>query len=206
MKNILLVTSSPRGKASFSTQVAERLVERFRESHADVSLKVRDLDHDPLPYLSESLLQALHTPEADRTEEQRLAVLTSDALIAELQEADTIVIASALINFGVPATLKSWIDHVTRSGITFRYTEAGPEGLLTDKKTYLVLAYGGVYSAGPMQAADFQGPYLKWMLSFLGLTDIEEVIVEGSAFGAEAAEQALGRAHERAELLAGATL
>ncbi|RYG37596.1 FMN-dependent NADH-azoreductase [bacterium] len=205
MKNILLVTSSPRGKASFSTQMAEELVEKFRSLSPDATVTLRDLDHSPLPYLSESLIQALHTPEGDRTEAQASAVVESDALIAELREADTIVIASGLINFGIPATLKSWIDHVTRSGITFRYTEAGPEGLLTGKKTYLVLAYGGVYSVGPMQSADFQGPYLKWMLGFLGLTDIEEVIVEGSVFGPEAAEQALGRAHERVEALAGAT-
>lgn len=201
MRNILLVTSSPRGKASYSTQVAEELVGKLQTAHPEATVRVRNLEHEPLPFISEAFVHALHTPAEDRTPDQAASLALSDALVAELQAADAIVIASGLINFGIPAVLKAWIDLVSRAGLTFRYTAEGPEGLLRDKKTYLVLAYGGVYSVGPMQSADFQGPYLKWMLSFLGLTDIEEVIVEGSIFGPEAAEKALSVAHEKLDAL-----
>ena len=107
-----------------------------------------------------------------------------------------------MINFGIPSTLKSYIDHILRPGATFRYTDKGPEGLVRGKKVYLVLARGGIYSEGPMQALNFQDTYLKVALGFIGLTDIEVVIVEGVAFGADAAEKAVNAAMERVSALA----
>jgi len=204
MKNILLVKSSPRGEASHSSHVADDLVAKLAGSHPGATVKVRDLVHDPLPYVGEGFVHALHTSPADRKPEDEAALAQSDRIIAEVQEADTIVIASGMINFGTPAPLKSWIDHLVRSGQTFRYSEEGIEGLVKGKKVYLVLAYGGVYSDGPMKALDFQGPYLRSVLGFIGLTDVEEIVVEGAAMGAEVVEKALHAAEERVSIFAAA--
>jgi FMN-dependent NADH-azoreductase len=122
----------------------------------------------------------------------------SDALVDELFAAEVIVIAAPMHNFGVPSSLKAWIDHIVRPGRTFTYSEKGPQGLMTGKKAVLVLARGGVYSEGPMQAFDFQEPYLRAALGFIGITDVEVIRVEGVAFGEEAVSQALRSADARA--------
>ena len=127
----------------------------------------------------------------------------SDALIGELVTADVIVLAVPMHNFGIPSTLKAWIDHVVRAGRTFIYSEGGPEGLLKGKRLILVLASGGVYSNGPAKQLDFQEPYLRAVLGFIGLTDIEVVRVEGVAMSAIGADKAVATAtaHSR-EILA----
>lgn len=126
----------------------------------------------------------------------------SDALVSELKAADIIIIATGMINFGIPSTLKSYIDHILRPGSTVRYTEKGAEGLVHGKKVYLVLARGGVYSEGPMKTLNFQDTYLKVALRFIGITDIEVIIVEGVALGADVAQKAVSAAMERASALA----
>lgn len=198
MTNILFVTSSPRGEASHSTRVAEKAIEQLLASDPGATLVRRDLAREPLPHVGEAFLGAVFTPDEARSEEQQALVAHSDALIDELFAADVIVIASAMINFTVPSTLKSWLDHVARSGKTFRYGENGPVGLVTGKRVVLVEAKGGIYSQGPMKAHDYQQPYLRFILGFLGLTDIEVIDVEGVAFGPEAAERAVTAAVERA--------
>ena len=120
----------------------------------------------------------------------------SDALGSELMASDIIIMAAGMINFGIPSTLKSYIDYILRPGATFRYTEKGPEGLVHGKKVYLVLARGGIYSEGPMQALNFQDTYLKAALGFIGLTDIEVITVEGVALGADATAKAVNAAME----------
>jgi FMN-dependent NADH-azoreductase len=95
-----------------------------------------------------------------------------------------------MINFGIPSSLKAYIDHIVRPGVAFRYGEKGPEGLIKGKKLYIVAARGGVYSQGPMQAYNFQDTYLRAVLAFVGITDVEVIAVEGVAFGPEAAEKA----------------
>ena len=107
-----------------------------------------------------------------------------------------------MINFGIPSNLKSYIDYIVRPGITFKYGEQGPQGLLKGKKVYLVLARGGVYSQGPMQQFNFQDPYLRASLGFIGLDDIEVITVEGVAFGPEAAEKAVDAALNKVSALA----
>jgi len=203
MKDILLITSSPRGEDSYSTQVARNLVDRIQAEFPGANVKTRDLWRAPLPILDVARVAAIRNPTTDGLSPEQLEFRQqSDAFIADLFEADTIVIASGMINFSVPTVLKAWIDMVARSGQTFRYTESGPEGLLKNKKAYLVLASGGVYSEGPMQAMDHQSSYLHAVLSFMGLNDIQTIRVEGVAYGPDAAELAVSSAKNQASELA----
>lgn len=191
MTSILLVTSSPRGADSVSSKVASELATALAKGG---SVTVRDLGQSPVPHLDAVTTDAIRKAPADRTPEEAAAADYSDKLVAELTGADAIVIASGLINFGTYSTLKSWVDNIARAGVTFRYTEAGPEGLVKGKKVYIVLASGGVYSQGPAQPMNHAVPYLKTVLGFLGMTDVEVLPVEGLAFGPEAAQKAIDAA------------
>ena len=153
---------------------------------------MRDLAREPLPHIDDDFVAATRSPNGPQTERQRALLAQSDALVDELFAADVIVIAAPMINFTIPSTLKSWIDHVARAGRTFSYSEKGPQGLVTGKQVILVAARGGVYAAG--NTLDFQLPYLKSVLGFLGMTDVTVVEVEGTAFGPEAAEKAVAAA------------
>jgi FMN-dependent NADH-azoreductase len=189
--NILQINSSARADASHSTRLAGSLVERLRATHPEASLTVRDLGRTPHPQLDESALGALFTPAEQRTPEQAARVALDDALIAEIQAADVVVLGVPMYNFGVPAQLKNWIDAIARVRVTFAYTDKGPVGLLTNKKVYVALTRGGLYRNTP---ADTQVPYLKTLFSFLGMTDVQFVYAEGLAMGAEAEQQALASA------------
>ncbi len=194
--NILQIKSSARGAASHSSSIADHLVERLLLDHPDAELALRDLNATPHPLLDEAALGALFTPAANRTPEQAARVALDDALIAELEAADVVVIGVPMYNFAVPAPLKNWIDAITRVGATFRYTEKGPEGLLKGKTLYAVLARGGKYRDTP---ADSQVPYLKTIFSFLGITDLRFVYAEGLNMGEQAAHDALTSAHQQIE-------
>jgi FMN-dependent NADH-azoreductase len=198
MKNVLLVTSSPRGEMSHSRRVATELAQKLGGN-----LTVRELWREPMTPIGPEFLQALSTPEAERTPQQWATLAPSDEALAEIQAADTVIVAAGMINFGMPATLKTWIDHIARAGVTFRYSEAGPEGLLKGKRLVLVLAAGGVYSSGPRAAMDHLEPALRTTLGFLGLTDVETIWIEGVAFGEVATELALTEAGERTRELVG---
>lgn len=159
---------------------------------------MRDLAANPHPVLDEAALGALFTPPDQRTPEQAARVALDDALIAQTQSADVITLGVPMYNFGVPVQLKTWIDAIARAGVTFRYTENGPEGLIKGKKVYLALARGGIYRDTPN---DSQVPYLKTVLGFLGMTDIECVYAEGLAMGEEAAVQAFASAEAQLDEL-----
>lgn len=193
--NILQINSSARGGNSHSTRLAGEIVARLQSIQANTRLSVRDLGQTPHPALDEKALQALFTPAEQRTPEQAARVALDDALIAEIQAADAVVLGVPMYNFGVTAQLKNWIDAIARAGVTFRYTDTGPEGLLKGKKVYVALTRGGQYRNTP---TDSQVPYLKTVLGFLGLTDIEFVYAEGLAMGPEAEQKALASA--RAEI------
>lgn len=195
--NVLLVTSSPRGAASVSTRVAHELAKELANPRPSATLTVRDLGREPVPFITEEFVRAMQVSVEARTDAERRALALSDTLVAELQQADVVVIGSGMINFSIPAQLKAWLDQVTRAGLTFSYASGTPEGLLRGKKTYLVLASGGIYSDGPAAAMDFQRPYLLAMLGFLGLTDVEVVLAEGTVMDPEAGERALAVALER---------
>ena len=198
--NILQINSSARAQGSHSTRLANDLVARLRAQHADASLTVRDLGHQPHPELDELALQALFTPAAERTPAQAARVALDDALIAEIQAADVVVLGVPMYNFGIPAQLKSWLDAIARAQVTFRYTEQGPQGLLTGKQVYAVMTRGGIYRNTPN---DSQTPFLATILGFLGMTEVQFLYAEGLAMGAEAEQQALDAAERQiAELVA----
>ena len=200
MSQVLLITSSPRVE-SYSTRVGRKLAEKFA-SRPGATLTVRDLTRHPVPHIDDSFAVARNMPPDRLTSGQRATLSLSDKLLAELLAADTLVIAAGMINFGIPSSLKAYIDHVVRPGVTFRYGEKGPEGLVKGKKAYFVLARGGVYTQGPMQAFNFQDTYLRAALGFIGITDVEVIPVEGVAFGPEAAEKAASTALERVAAIA----
>ena len=193
--NILQVNASARGHDANSTQLANAIVERLRAAKPHAELRLRDLGKTPHPVLDEAALGALFTPAGQRSAEQAARVALDDALIAELAAADVVVLGVPMYNFGVPVQLKTWIDAVARNGVTFRYTESGPQGLLGGKTVIVALARGGRYRDTP---ADSQVPYLKTVLGFLGLTDVRFVYAEGLNMGAEAA--AAGHAQAQADI------
>jgi len=192
--NVLQINSSARIDGSHSTKLASELVERLRAADSDATLTVRDLARTPHPGLDEATLGALSTPAEQRTSDQAARVALDDALIAEIQAADVVVLGVPMYNFGVPAQLKNWIDAIARARVTFTYTEKGPVGLLTGKKVYVALTRGGLYRNTP---ADTQVPYLKSVFAFLGMTDVQFVYAEGLAMGPEAEQQALASARSQ---------
>jgi len=191
--NILHITSSSRGSASYSNRVATQVLNELNRGNPGATVTVRDLARAPLAHIDDDFVAATRSPNGPQTERQRALLAQSDALVDELIAADVIVIAAPMINFTIPSTLKAWIDHVARAGRTFSYSEAGPKGLVTGKQVILIAARGGVY-ADAGQALDFQVPYLKSVLGFLGMTDVEILEVEGTAYGPEAAEKAVAAA------------
>jgi FMN-dependent NADH-azoreductase len=178
--HILHIISSPQ-PASFSIRLGHQIIEKLLAAHPGSTVRERNLAAHPLPHLEEAYLQSLYTPAEALSPAQKVAMRHSDEAIEELRAADVLVLGAPFYNFGIPATLKSWIDHLCRPGVTFRYLATGPEGLITGKKVYVALASGGVYSTGPMASYDFVAPYLRATLGFLGLTDMEVVRVEGTA-------------------------
>lgn len=205
--NILQINSSARrvqgDQGSNSTRLADELVAQLREQHPQASLSVRDLGLQPHPMLDEAALQAVFTPAEQRSTEQAERVALDIALLDQLRAADVLVLAVPMINFGVPAQLKNWIDAVAKAGQSFRYTANGPEGLLTGKKVYAVLTRGGIYRDLP---ADTMVPYLRNVLGFLGMTDVDFIYAEGLAMGPEAEARGLAAAREQIAALTGAAL
>jgi FMN-dependent NADH-azoreductase len=204
MSKLLLVTSSLFANQSKSGEIAREFVEAWRRTHPGTSVVERELTAATMPHLSLDALGALMTPPEQRSVEQTASVGFGDGLIEELEAADTIVLAVPMYNFSVPSTLKAWIDHVARAGRTFRYTATGPEGLLKGKKVYVVTGRGGVYTGdSPAKVFDFQEPYLRGILGFLGLDDVTFIHVEGLKVSPEAAEQGVAKARERIAALVG---
>ena len=179
MKKILNVISSARGAASNSTRLANTIIEKLTERYPGSSIKVRDLVEQHYPHLEESHLNAFYAPPENDSKEYQKAIHYSDEAISELQEADIIVIGVPIYNFNVPSAIKAWLDHLVRAGKTFSYGSGVPEGLLKNKKVYLAIASGGVYSDGPMKSYDFADPYLRFVLGFIGLTDVTTFRAEG---------------------------
>ena len=197
MSSILVLNSSANGAASVSKQLVQDTVEKLRAAHPGAKVVERDLGENPVPHLTSETTPAIRGAEA-ATAGQKQAVALSDTLIGELKDADTVVIGAPMYNFGIPSTLKTWFDHVLRAGITFRYSESGPEGLMKGKRAIVILSRAGFYSAGPAQPMDSQEPHLLNLLGFMGITDVTVIRAEKLAFGPEAREQALNDA--KAEL------
>jgi FMN-dependent NADH-azoreductase len=191
MNTILVIDSAVTGDASVSKALVREAVAALTDREPS-RVVYRDLGASPVPHLTEETVAGVRGEPA--TAAERAARALSDALIAELRAADTIVIGAPMYNFGVATGLRAWFDHVLRAGETFRYAESGPEGLLGGKRVIVVESRGGLYSEGPAQALDFQEPYLRHLLGFIGLTDVTFVRAERIGYGPEARAQAIAAA------------
>jgi FMN-dependent NADH-azoreductase len=198
--NILQLNSSLFSDQGTSTTLATRLVGRLRGGRPDVRVTRRDLAREPLPGFDGATLAALTTSAEQRNAEQAATVARADALIAEVQAADVLVIAAPMYNFAAPSQLKTWFDYIARAGVTFRYTAQGPEGLLTGRKAYVVTTRGGIHRDAP---TDNLVPYLRTMLGFVGITDVEVVYAEGLAMGDEPRRRGLAAAEAAIDALGG---
>jgi len=197
MANLLFVTSSLFGDGSQSRLIASDLIDRWRQSDPRSTVVERELTADGIPHLSLAALTASMTPADARSTAERQAAALADTLIEEVEAADVIVLAAPMYNFSIPSTLKAWIDHITRAGRTFRYGAAGAEGLLKGKKVFIITGRGGIYSGdSPAKSLDFQEPYLRAMLGFLGLLDVTFIHVEGLKISPEAAASGIERARK----------
>jgi FMN-dependent NADH-azoreductase len=179
MKQILMIEVSPRGTDSASRAVADTLAARLVVRYPSAKLIRRDLAAEQLPHLDGTTLRAIATKDVAEAERLKTAARQSDRLTDELLASDLLVIATPMWNFGIPSALKAWIDLIVRPGRTFQYTGGGVLGLAKDKKAILVLASGGVFTEGPWRPWDFVEPYLRQVLGFIGISDVETVRVEG---------------------------
>jgi FMN-dependent NADH-azoreductase len=192
MTNVLIIDSAATGEASVSKRLTAE-AERALTGLGKVSIVRRDIGAEPIPHLTAATTAAIRGKPAE-TEAEREAIALSDTLIEELRQADVIVIGAPMYNFGMASTLKAWFDHVLRARVTFRYTEAGPEGLLKGKTAIVVETRAGLYSEGPSAAMDSQEPHLRTLLGFMGIDDLTFVRAEKLAFGPEAAEASIADA------------
>ena len=171
---VLAVNASGRSAASVTRQLSRDLIAALDDRYGNVEVTSRDLA-DGVPFVDQAWIEANFTPAESRSAEQRETLAYSDSLVEELQQADVVVIGAPIYNFSIPAKLTAWIDMIARARLSFRYTENGPEGLLKDKKAYIVVATGGVPVGSPV---DFATPYLRHALSFVGITDVEIIAAE----------------------------
>lgn len=179
MKQILIVESSPRGSESASRKLAAKLKSRLEAQYPRARIVERDLVQDKVPHLDGPVVTAMTTRDPVEAKLLRDALHLSDLLTEELLASELLVIASPMWNFGIPSSLKAWIDHVVRAGKTFNYAGTGVEGLAKGKKTILVLASGGVFSEGAWKPWDTAEPYLRQILGFIGIDDVQIVRAEG---------------------------
>jgi FMN-dependent NADH-azoreductase len=192
MINLLQINASINNSSGQSSQLANQFVAAFKARHPDAIIAVRDVAAaDPVPHLNAERFGAFITKPEERNVEQNAVVAYSDALIGELRQADVIVIGLPMYNFGVPSQLKAYFDHIARAGVSFKYTEKGPVGLLTGKKAYVFAARGGLYAGTPM---DTQTSYVRDFLRFLGIADVEFVYAEGLNISPQSKDAGLANA------------
>ncbi len=195
----LVILSSILGERSHSRKLADHLVLRVKQGDPAARITVRDLAADPIPYFDGAAAGALFTPPETRSVEQQRIVERSDALVAELMQADRIVFAVPVYNFSLPAQFKSYLDQVARAGVTFRYTPEGvPEGLVKGKEVVVLTSRGGK-AAGT--ASDTLTPYLRQILGFLGMDNVTFIAAEGMAMGEASVLEGLAQARERIDVL-----
>jgi FMN-dependent NADH-azoreductase len=182
MSTLLHIDASPLGEASISRHLSAEFVRKWQQAHPNGKVITRDLTTSGIPPVDGNWVGAVYTPEESRTAAQKEAVALSDTLIAELEAADEYVFGVPMHNFGIPSTMKLWIDQVVRAGRTFSYGESGPAGLLKDKKATFLIASGGVYQKGtPAESYDFVEPYLRVIFGFIGVSDVDFIVAGGAA-------------------------
>ncbi len=192
MQKLLQLKTSLFANQGQSSQLSDAFVAAWQLSRPGSAVTVRDFAVDPVPHLDGAAFQAFLSQPEERSAEQQAKVAYSDALIAELQAADVLVIGLPMYNLGIPSTLKAWIDHVARAGITFRYTANGPQGLLAGKKAYVFATRGGRYAG---TAFDTQTDFVRNFLGFIGIGEVEFVYAEGLNMGEESKSAGLAGAH-----------
>ena len=188
---LLHIDSSISGQASVSRQLSAAIVSTLTEAMPNLELIRRDLDADPVPHLDSKLVAGVRPASADAPARDQ----TSAAVLDEFLEADILVIGAPMYNFNIPSQLKAWLDRIVIAGKTFSYSEAGPKGLASGKRVIIASSRGGLYAPGtPFAANDFQETYLRAILGFIGIADIEFVRAEGIAYGPEQREAAISAA------------
>ncbi len=193
MTTLLHVKSSIFGEEGKSAQLAAAFIAQWKVANPDGEVVERDLVNEPVPHLDGARVMALMTAAEERTVEQQMIVDQSDELIAELVNADQIIMGVPMYNFAVPSQMKAYFDLLARAGVTFRYTENGPVGLIDDKPVYLFATRGGLYKESGI---DFQIPFVKQFLNFIGLEQVEVIYAEGLSMG-DTAEQSLAKATDQ---------
>ncbi|BDW89641.1 FMN-dependent NADH-azoreductase [Thalassospira tepidiphila] len=188
MTKVLHVSASVNGENSNSRQIALKLIDRIKAADSSATVIERDTNEALVSAITGETVGAFYTPAEDRSDAQKEIIAASDKMVAEILDADVLVIGAPMYNFSIPSTLKAWVDLIARVGVTFKYTENGAVGLVEGKKAYIVAATGGVPVNSPV---DFATPYLKQVLAFIGITDVE--IVEASGFAVNA-EEAMAKA------------
>lgn len=192
VKTLLQINTSIFSAGGQSSLLADRFVSTWRAANPGGRLIVRDLARDPVPHIDAERFGAFIAKPGERSPAQQGIAAQSDALIDEIREADVIVLGLPLYNFGLPSTLKAYFDHIARAGITFRYTDKGPIGLMTGKMVYVFATRGGLYAG---TTRDTQTPYVRDFLAFLGMREVEFVYAEGLAISEAAKQKALAEAH-----------
>ncbi len=192
MTTLLQINASINNDNSQSSRLANQFVAAFRDSHPGATIVTRHVAaNEPVPHLDGERFNAFITQPEVRSPAQHAVVAYSDTLIDELQRADVIVLGLPMYNFGVPSQLKAYFDHIARAGVTFKYTDKGPVGLLTGKKAYVFAARGGLYVGTPL---DTQTSYVRDFLRFVGISDVEFVYAEGLNMSPQSKEAGLAKA------------
>lgn len=199
MSNVLIIESSARQRDSFSRQLTRQFISQWQAAHPADQVTVRDLALAPVPHLDASLLGGWMKPEGQRNADEQISLQRSNELTDELLAADVLVLAAPMYNFAIPSTLKAWLDHVLRAGVTFKYTETGPQGLLVGKKAYVLTARGGLYAGS---TSDHQEPYLRQVMAFIGIHDVTFIHAEGMNLGGDFQEKGLNQAKARLSAIA----
>jgi FMN-dependent NADH-azoreductase len=199
MPTLLHLRTSLFGDQGQSSRLADRFVERWTQQHPDTLVRLRDLAAQPIPHLDAAGFAAFLSAGGDLSAAQRDTLALSSTLVQELVEADVVVLGLPMYNFNVPSALKAWFDHVARVGISFRYTESGPVGLLADRPVYVLAARGGLYAG---TERDVQTPYVRQFLGLLGIHDLRWTYAEGLSVSEQMRDAALASAHARIDALA----
>ena len=191
MSRVLIIESSARQLDSFSRQLTRQFIGQWQAAHPADLITVRDVARNPVPHLDANLLGGWMKPEEQRSEAEQASLQRSNELTDELLAADVLVMAAPMYNFAIPSTLKAWLDHVLRAGVTFKYTATGPQGLLTGKRAIVLTARGGIHTGA---TSDHQEPYLRQVMAFIGIHDVTFIHAEGVNLGGDFQEKGVNHA------------
>ena len=199
MSHVLIIESSARQQDSVSRQLTRDFIQQWQAAHPGDQINVRDVAANPLPHLDADLLGGWMKPAEQRSMPEQEAFERSNQLTDELLAADVLVMAAPMYNFTIPSTLKAWLDHVLRAGITFKYTPTGPQGLLRGKRAIVLTARGGIHAGA---GSDHQEPYLRQAMAFIGIHDVEFIHAEGLNMSGDFHEKGVNQAKARLAALA----